>query len=712
MKRATPLKFGQLSSYQYGVDLYDPDKVGLGPRITQKYLSSSPDDGFVGPFPVAIARPMEQSTQIPGTFPWALQWSSTKDWVFLADNAATAATRRIIMYEYDRTTQAFTWKGFVTLTYPAATNHTIRGFRMTYDKYTTGTVAVSGTAVTGTTTAWSASRIAVGSRIGFGSTDPTLITTWYEISAIGSDTGITLTTTAGTITSGTPYVIEELRAITLNTNATTTNGGLFVAKGLRPEIFTTVGTTIPAATTVDNIRACYWLADASTVTNITAIGCGIQPRDSYTQHFLWGIDGTSTVTLFKHNLRAALTLTAGKDTTSLALKSGTTAALSGTATQLNNGRIATASHGPGSGLQCIYFTTGTRIYRTNDVSTITAAQTTFIADNSVETPPGSVNTFAASSLLSSIEYSLSTDRFFVPVNATTTPFRSYFTQYRTDGGQWDRIWGCDTRQIDQSAADSSTTPHPSMTGAAYSVWAEGGILYIATLGTTAILNRLYACPVADWEHTSNDYVLTPRLSCPNIDKFSQAWFTEISNIGGGTGKNLGMSTEPFRTEYRTTGITDDTGSWTLLNNCGIMMGVAGAPYIQFRLSFRTLGPLMIPARIACGGVIYDDLSTDDHWQPSVGESDVATPMFAWRFVTAYSGTVPALKVRLYDAVTGSLLLTDTTVGSPATWQKSTDGGTVWGSYNTTDKGNETTYIRYTPASIGSNIRVRALLTAA
>ena len=70
-----------------------------------------------------------------------------------------------------------------------------------------------------------------------------------------------------------------------------------------------------------------------------------------------------------------------------------------------------------------------------------------------------------------------------------------------------------------------------------------------------------------------------------------------------------------------------------------------------------------------------------------------------------------MRVRLYDATTGGLLLDDyTTSGTPqGTWTKATDGST-FSTYNTTDKANETTYIRYTPTSIADNIRVRALLT--
>lgn len=73
--------------------------------------------------------------------------------------------------------------------------------------------------------------------------------------------------------------------------------------------------------------------------------------------------------------------------------------------------------------------------------------------------------------------------------------------------------------------------------------------------------------------------------------------------------------------------------------------------------------------------------------------------------------MPTLRIRLYNAETDGLILDDTTTASASgTFEKSTDDGQNWGSYNTTDKGNETTYIRYTPTSLADDIKVRALLT--
>ena len=56
------------------------------------------------------------------------------------------------------------------------------------------------------------------------------------------------------------------------------------------------------------------------------------------------------------------------------------------------------------------------------------------------------------------------------------------------------------------------------------------------------------------------------------------------------------------------------------------------------------------------------------------------------------------------------MLDDKTTSPVGTWEKTTDAGSNWGSYDTSDKANELTYIRYTPTTLPDNIKIRALLT--
>lgn len=688
---------------------YDSTKTNLGVLIQQRTGATNLDK-FAGPMPISLARPMEASTAIPGIYPHVIPIDSNTHWVFLADNATAAATRRIVKYTYNISTGVFTWDGFITLTLPAtAVGHTIRGFRMTRDLYTTGTASVNGTAVTGTGTAWSSSNIAVGTRIGFGSADPAQITTWYEISAIGSDSGITLTASAGTISDG-PYVIDELRAVLSTTNTTATSGGLFVAKGLREMLFSPTGTTIASATTVDNIRACYWLADAATVTNTIACGLAMDTRDSYTQHYMYVIDGTTTTNrVYKYNVRASLTsLASGKSTAAFVLVTGQQTP-TGTCSQANNGRVGTLNHGPGNGVKSLYYATTTRVYRAA-ISGITSGNVSWQSDAMVEVPPGGSVTYPLTGALNSVEIADTIDRLMV-ISSGSAGARSYVTKYNNNSDPFDHIFLNDDKQYDQSTSDGGSVAHPAIGASAFSVWSEAGICYLARIGTAATTNQLYALPIgAHWTYagtTPFQRLITPALSTINAASLCRAHVNSSQQLGSGT---LGLPTEPFRLYYRTSGITDDTGAWVLLDDSHDLTGVAPGSSIQFMFEFKILGLACIPARIYSLCVVYEDYTTDSHYQPSVGLSSTTGKYFSWRFSTAFGGTVPTLRVRLYDSVTGGLLIDDTTTASASgTWTKATDGST-FNAYNSSDKVNETTYIRYTPTTLGDNIKVRALLT--
>lgn len=712
--KASELVLGNLPTYRFGLDTYDSTKLGLGTLMTQKSGVAS-DDDWAGPLPVGVLRPMEASVAIPYAFPWAMSWSESStsqwDWIFAADNATAAATRRLGMFRYDKLTGTASYDGFITITFPGTSEaKTIRGLRMSYEKHITGTVAVAGTAVTGTGSQFQTDSACVGNRIGFGSTDPAAIVQWYEISAIASNTGITLATTAGTITAGTPYVIEDLRAYLIVTSITTSLGGLYVIKGLKRELFSPTGGVVPAGTTVDDIKASYFLKDASTGTALVSFGGAFEEKVDLSNRNFWILETLANPVLFKFNVYAALTLTAGAATNAFLLKTGAGGVLVGAPSQLNNGRIANPTQGPGNGLNCIYFTTASRIYRTADVSTITAAATNWLIDNMTEVPPGGVNTYALTGGFASIEYSGVLDKFIIATTGAAGA-RSYMSQYRTDGGQMDRILMLDSKQIDQGSADSSISPKPSQLASGMSVWVEGGLMYAMRLGTTAILNQVYVVPVgADWEYvtTTGARLVLPKIATPQASKYLTAYSQNVQVLGGKTGKNLGITTEPYRVQFRTSGIDDNSGGWTLLEDSGSLSGVAGAEYIQFRLEFR-VGDSMVPARVQNMAVTYEDATNDSHFLLS-DKSDPATKKFVWWFKTAFGSTVPAMRARVYDASTGSLIVDDNTTAPTGTWEKSTDGGTSWVAWNTTDRANAITYFRYTPLSISDGIVAQPVIT--
>ncbi|MCX6703563.1 MAG: hypothetical protein NTV02_02665 [Candidatus Zambryskibacteria bacterium] len=814
----------------------------------------------------------------PMMFPHVITYSSTIDWVFMIENLATAvAPRKICLYEYSKTTSVYTWKGFIIATLTSATAHTLRGFRAMRYLHTTGTVAVSTTTVTGSGTKFVDDGIAVGARIGFGSTDPTAISTWYVISAIGSETGITLATSAGTISAGSAYVIEELRFAITATNATVANGGLHLVKGVNYSDFTLDGSvTIAAATTTDNIKAVYWLSDAGTpgnvVTNQASCGLMLTPESNKGLHYAYVLDGfgSTFARVFRYNLRATGTITSGKMLMGIAYTTSTSSAttvtvsgtsvtasgavfnstmvgeriafsttsitnvvtwytiasftsstvitlsasagsigpgaafivdsadvistspqpVTGTLSAVNNGRIGTLNHGQGAGELSLYFVTTTRIYRAA-VSKLFDGNLGWISENRPEIPTGSVSTFPATNALNMVEIADDMDRLIV-LTTGTAGIRQYVTRYPMAAGDaFDHIWGVDDKQQDQASSlgnayvssgtvavstvtvtgtntffvasmvgyrigfgstdptaivtwytisaftsitsitlsssagtigagstyvidwNSNTIPHFNSASQVTSAWSENGITHIVKHGTTTALSQMYSLPLSahsTFAASTNQRVITPTLSTPDCFQFRNVAASHDDSLSTG---EFALNAEPYQVYFRINGIDTNTGEWTLIDSDGDLTGVPGSTRIQFMFQFTTIGANCIPARIMSVTVVYDDtaISTDSRFQPSAGLSNPVSKQFVWRFATAFGGTVPTLRVRLYNAVTNDLLVDDyTTSTNSGTWEKSTNSGGAWGAYNTTDKGNETTYIRYTPSSLGDNIKVRAVLT--
>lgn len=692
---------------------YDYTKWNLGKGLIYNNGATMPDK-YIAPDFKAI-RPMEESTAFAVVQIGSYNMSSTINYVFGVENSTTAtATRRVALWENNRKTGAGSWKGFVTLTLATATAHTARDFKIEVLQETTGTVAVSGTAVTGTGTLFNTNRIALGARIGFGSTDPANITSWYRISAKASDTGATLATSAGTITAGTAYVIQEFRVIYNATNATTTNGGLHYFKGISIEDYIPAGTTIPLSTTVDLIKAGYWLKDAAVQTNIVAAGCAIDFASATPTNldcYVLDLVAAGTYKIYKYNLHAALTVASGASTSAFVLATGNQV-VTGTGSQNANLCIATASHGLGSGVKSLYFVTTTRLYRTA-VANITSGNVTWISDSIVETPTGGTSTYAATSALSTVEYMPSIDAFIVGTTHAAGVF-SYVTQYVASGTQFQKQFGRNQFYLEQSLKDSDAPTIFSNQATVFSYTDAGANrIFAVKQGTTVSTNHIYVMAFgADWDYAVNTQgrLISPEIPTTNALKYYRVFVNQVRFLGD---TQLGKTAEAFRVYARTANITADaTTGWVLIDETNDLSGFAGASSIQFAIEFRTIGEVCMPARVLGLNLSYEDNTGDSHFAFAADKSSASSKIFAWWFKTAFGSTVPTLTVRLYNAVTGGLILTDTTAASASgTFQKSTDG-TTWTAYNTTDRGNNTTYIRYTPTSLADNINVEAYISQA
>ena len=241
---------------------YDSSKTMLSSLLRQA-TGATVEDKYISTDVASIVNIPEVFTSGTQFMPNVVKWSSSIYWVFTASNATAAATRTIALTEFNSSTSTLTYKGYITMSGTTVTgNKTVRAVRAMVYTHSSGTVSTSGssTTITGSSTQFTTDRIAVGARIGFGTTDATAVTTWYEITAIASDTSLTISAPV-TLSASTSYVIEEIRIALAVTNVTLLYGGVHLIKGLNYSTFTNGGTTINEATTTDNVRASYLLTD-------------------------------------------------------------------------------------------------------------------------------------------------------------------------------------------------------------------------------------------------------------------------------------------------------------------------------------------------------------------------------------------------------------------------------------------------------------------
>jgi hypothetical protein len=608
---------------------YNPNKINLlGEHLDLYNLGSGDGDKFLSPKLTKVIR----FSEISGITITAIhvEQYGPLHYLFLALQGAAAPTRTFAVYFYNKETEEVGGGGINTITFPTTTNHTLRGIRPTLQFYTTGTIEVSGTTVTGSGTNWITDGMCAGSRIGFGSTNSFAITSWYEIESVDSNTGITLNGSAGTITAGTPYVIEDLRMGVTTTNATLTNGGMFLIKGLRLDGLSG-GLVIPAATTVDNIRAVYKLNDGNPVTNTISSGIASGEFVSWQEEYVYVPNNVTTTSLrfYKYNIRAPLSLTGGAAllTGSDMVITGTQAVSGGTIVLFNNGRYAVTKHGPGANVPCIYIACTNRIMRA-EVADIVNGGTNFFKDQMIEVPPGGIQSLPISNFAQA-DYSPTLDKFIIS-GYTAPNGRIYVTDYKTDGSQLDLTMGLVWNSFDGSS--SSNPIFPKLQAQAPYVWAAEGILYIANFGS-APTGQVYIYPAfaAHWtfvDETDNRAIL-PKITLSGLPrKLNRVYVISNKYIPGPNESD--KTTEPYRVFYRVNGIDDNSGEWVEVDRNGSLESLTPTNEIQFSAAFRTMGDICIPTRIISLAMTYEsDDALPDQYQWNLGDSNTVDGTFGF-----------------------------------------------------------------------------------
>jgi hypothetical protein len=177
------IEFNTYTADVVDYDNYDSTKTTLGPDIFQ-FSGSTPVDYYIGPNETTF----RDITQDTGLNNWgdidAITYRGDKQWLFCLKGFITpfTTTTDIAMYEFDKSNYTYTYMGEIRCSGADTTSRQHQGIKANLDYYSTGSVEVNGTSITGSGTNWIEGRIPIGARIGFGSTNPDDITTWYRIS--------------------------------------------------------------------------------------------------------------------------------------------------------------------------------------------------------------------------------------------------------------------------------------------------------------------------------------------------------------------------------------------------------------------------------------------------------------------------------------------------------------------------------------------------
>lgn len=682
---------------------YNQNSANTGSMIF-KYTDTS-GNGYVQPMKNTPYYIYLQQGAIQQNYPYVVQWSSDIDYIFTTIAAASQSVLTVALTKFQRSTNAYTNVGRIQMT-PAAVagaNKQITSVRADMYRHTTGTVGVLGTAVTGSGTTFQSSRIAAGARIGFGTTNPSSVTTWYDIASITNNTSLTLSGTAGTITSGTSYVIEEMRVyIAQQRSVTFTAAGLIVVKGLHEGIFGSPA-IIPESTTVDNIRAFYKL-DPGLSENQYPNGLAIEDQISDTEQYIYMYNrpaaSTTNLEIIKFNVRAPLTVSAGISNNAFTLRTGS-ALLVGTQL-INSIRVATTNHGPATGVKSLYLLTSSRLYAC-PLNLITSGSTSFLAYQHFQTPPGTSNTFITSTY-GAFDYAGSIDTF-VTVNSVA-PFQMNLEKFGEVSNRY--FYPYIGRQRNPSTAADAGDFYTSV-GSIANIWAENGIMY-SNVGVTTN-NYIYAIPInadSDYAINTNQYVTTPVINTPGCTGFYSVTL-DMDQFSGSD--ILGSVADNVRLYVRTAGISGNTGTWLRVpDNGDISTLVGGANQIQVAVTWQTMGMLGSYPWVYSVNVTYEDGSQDSHYLPSLANSSASSRIFAFYQAQLWNSNIPNLRIRLYNATTGFLILDDdVTTSLYGTWEYSSNGGSTWNAWNSSQDvvGN---YIKYTASSLPANTLIRALLT--
>ena len=569
---------------------YDHKKLNL----SEEFILNTGDtykDNFVAPKVVFDANYGVVWNYLSNVF--TVEWSSDITWIF-SDFGADTTYGALYLSTYNKKTNIVNQIGLVNLSLPNhSQNQAVWDMKVIYEKVNSGTVSVNGTSVTGSGTDWNDRKLSVGYRIGFGSKDPEFIDTWYEISAINSNTSITLTYSAGVILENTPYVIEEIFILYAkycgNNN---TFGGLFVVKGLSYFDFTNEGQiTIPAATTVDRIKACYHYRVSGSPAIVfypsIAVESFLNNNEQYI--YLWNqAINANTFYIYTLNLRANITLTSGitdsahiassKPSYSQYVKSG-------------NFRIFDSikcQHGPGKNKEQLYISQSNRIYRLQSDGYKTNNFNVIFDEYQFHTNIGGGFTGGYPSA-KNLQYIPEDDLFFAMDISYAYPLFFKYLNQHNEYLMGKRFflnpiytYNSNYMYLKDKNFNNGWLGFDGMIS-------NGSIIYVTSKRRDQYCQMAVLPYKADKNYFAakyNSYVVTPVISTPKARRLVNIYID--ADHWQGT-EEISRTVEDYLIYVRTSGIEDNTGKWYLVNRLHDLTIFPATDKCQFRIEFAIFG---------------------------------------------------------------------------------------------------------------------------
>lgn len=544
---------------------------------------------------------------------------------------------------------------------------------------------------------------------------------------------LALTTSATTYPDGTPYVIEDLRILSVRAG-NTASSGLYVVKGIKLTDFVT-GTTQATSTTSDyygiNARTCYWLPTNSNSNLSTSSYALVLDEKSDWNNQNCYVMYYNNLILYAFNVRSRIRITTGSLNTNgypdgYLFQTSSTNADSGLVA-LNNGLIIKDNFNNKS----FYYIKNNAIRKVPIANIQSAVNFLNFSDTVLmsEVPPGNTTTYPANNSFFNINYMPEIDRFIISTNGTAT--KSYITKFNSNfntpsltntiwnrnlyndlsyENSFERAFLVNGQQLQGPSSNLNSPKYPDTQGSAFQYIASNGGWLHYVRGVNSVENIIYAIPIAADEQyvdITNNVIITPKFVIPNLVSITGFYLNTLKEIGSGV---FSQSPEPLFVDFRTSGIDDNSGSWTNFQNVDDLNGLlcnntTNNVTIQFRFRFRVAGTNCYPNRLYGFSFTYEDDTTDSHYSPSVSKSSLTNRVFAWQQVSLFGSSIPNMKIRVYNAENGDLLLYDTVSDSNlGVWQYSTDGNT-WNAWSSSADtiGN---YIRYTANYLPSNYKLR------